>query len=67
MKRKTFCVTFFLRRARTFKKGLAPILARITTNGISNLKDLKAPFQTHFLKHYHEQRYDTDFCYIAIS
>lgn len=35
MKRKTFCVTFFLRRARTSKKGLAPILARITTNGIS--------------------------------
>ena len=26
---------FFLRRARTSKKGLAPILARITTNGIS--------------------------------
>lgn len=35
MERKTFNVTFFLRRARTSKKGLAPILARITTNGIS--------------------------------
>lgn len=35
MERKTFCVSFFLRRARTSKKGLAPILARITTNGIS--------------------------------
>ncbi len=35
MERKRFCVTFFLRRARTNKAGLAPILARITTNGIS--------------------------------
>lgn len=35
MERKTFAVSFFLRRARTSKKGLAPILARITTNGIS--------------------------------
>ena len=32
MERKRFCVTFFLRRARTNKAGLAPILARITTN-----------------------------------
>ena len=35
MERKRFCVTFFLRKARTNKTGLAPILARITTNGIS--------------------------------
>ncbi|WP_462353620.1 Arm DNA-binding domain-containing protein [Alistipes timonensis] len=35
MERKRFCVTFFLRRARTNKAGLAPILARITTNGVS--------------------------------
>ena len=35
MERKRFCVTFFLRRARTNKAGLAPIFARITTNGIS--------------------------------
>ena len=35
MERKRFCVTFFLRRARTTKAGLAPILARITTNGVS--------------------------------
>ncbi|MBS4765796.1 tyrosine-type recombinase/integrase [Alistipes sp. kh20] len=28
-------MTFFLRRARTNKTGLAPILARITTNGVS--------------------------------
>ncbi|MEG0807931.1 MAG: site-specific integrase [Alistipes sp.] len=35
MTRKTFCVAFFLRKARTSKKGLTPILARITTNGIS--------------------------------
>lgn len=34
MERKTFCVSFFLRRARTSKKGLVPILACITTNGI---------------------------------
>ena len=35
MERKTFSISFFVRRARTSKKGLAPILARITTNGIS--------------------------------
>lgn len=35
MERKTFAVSFFLRRARTSKKGLTPILERITTNGIS--------------------------------
>ena len=35
MSRKTFCVSFFLRKARTNKVGLTPILARITTNGIS--------------------------------
>ena len=35
MSRKTFCVSFFLRKARTNKAGLTPILARITTNGIS--------------------------------
>lgn len=32
MERRTFKVTFFLRKARTGKNGLAPILARITTN-----------------------------------
>lgn len=35
MERKTFSVSFFLRRARISKKGLAPILARITTNGLA--------------------------------
>lgn len=35
MERKRFCVTYFLRKARTNKAGLTPILARITTNGIS--------------------------------
>lgn len=35
MKRQTFSVMFYLRRARTSKKGYAPIQARITTNGIS--------------------------------
>lgn len=35
MNRQRFCVTFFLRKARISKAGLAPILARITTNGIS--------------------------------
>lgn len=34
MNRKTFCISFFLRRVRT-AKGMAPILARITVNGIS--------------------------------
>ena len=34
MNRKTFCVSFFLRRVRT-NKGMAPILARISVNGIS--------------------------------
>ena len=34
MNRKTFCISFFLRRVRTVK-GMAPILARITINGIS--------------------------------
>lgn len=34
MHRKTFCISFFLRRVRTVK-GMAPILARITVNGIS--------------------------------
>lgn len=32
MERRTFKVTYFLRKARTGKNGLAPILARITTN-----------------------------------
>ena len=35
MERKRFGVTYFLRKARTNKAGLTPILARITTNGIS--------------------------------
>lgn len=35
MERKTFSVSFFLRRTRISKKGLAPILARITTNGLA--------------------------------
>lgn len=35
MERKRFSVTYFLRKARTNKAGLTPILARITTNGIS--------------------------------
>ncbi|MCM1150413.1 MAG: site-specific integrase [Alistipes sp.] len=35
MERKRFCVTYFLRKARTNKAGFTPILARITTNGIS--------------------------------
>lgn len=35
MERKRFGVTFFLRKARTNKAGLTPILARITTNGVS--------------------------------
>lgn len=35
MNRKTFHVTFFLRKARTSKAGLTPILARISTDGIS--------------------------------
>ena len=30
----TFCISFFLRRVRTVK-GMVPILARITVNGIS--------------------------------
>ena len=34
MNRKTFCISFFLRRVRTVK-GMAPILARITVHGIS--------------------------------
>lgn len=34
MNRKTFCISFFLRRVRTVKE-MAPILARITVNGIS--------------------------------
>ena len=34
MNRKTFCISFFLRRVRTVKV-MAPILARITVNGIS--------------------------------
>ena len=33
--RKRFGVTYFLRKARTNKAGLTPILARITTNGVS--------------------------------
>ena len=32
MERRTFKVTYFIRKARTGKNGLAPILARITTN-----------------------------------
>lgn len=35
MERKRFSVTYFLRKARTNKAGLTPILARITTNGVS--------------------------------
>lgn len=34
MNRKTFCISFFLRRART-SKGMAPILAHISVNRIS--------------------------------
>ncbi len=34
MNRRTFYISFFLRRART-SKGMAPILARISVNGIS--------------------------------
>ena len=34
MERRTFKVTYFLRKARTGKNGLAPILARITTNRV---------------------------------
>ena len=34
MNNKTFCISFFLRRVRTVK-GMAPILARSTVNGIS--------------------------------
>lgn len=35
MERKRFGVTYFLRKARTNKAGLTPILASITTNGVS--------------------------------
>lgn len=35
IERKTFSVAFFLQRVRTSKKGLAPLLAQIATNGIS--------------------------------
>lgn len=43
MIQKTFFVTFFLLRARTSKTGLTPILARITTNGISKRFIFNAP------------------------
>lgn len=36
MKRETFRVLFMLRRARTTKNGLAPILVRITTSGLKS-------------------------------
>ncbi len=35
MKRETFSVLFFIRKTRTNKQGEAPILVRITVNGIS--------------------------------
>ncbi len=41
MSRKTFCISFFLRKACTNKAGLTPILARITTNGISKEIDIQ--------------------------
>ncbi len=34
MERKTFRILFLLRKCRTGKNGLAPILAGITTNGL---------------------------------
>lgn len=43
MERRTFHVSFFLRRTRTSKKGLAPILARISTNGISKEVYIQCP------------------------
>lgn len=36
MERKTFRILFLLRKSRTGKNGLAPILARITTNGLKS-------------------------------
>ncbi len=36
MERKTFRILFLLRKCRTGKNGLAPILARITTNGLQS-------------------------------
>ncbi len=36
MERKTFRILFLLRKSRTGKNGLAPILARITTNGLQS-------------------------------
>lgn len=35
MGKQTFRITFFVRKSRTGKNGLAPILARITINGIA--------------------------------
>ena len=49
MSRKTFCVSFFLRKARTNKVGLTPILARITTNGISKEIYIQCSFHAGFL------------------
>lgn len=34
--RRTFRILFLLRKSRTGKNGLAPILARIATNGLKN-------------------------------
>ena len=49
MSRKTFCISFFLRKARTNKAGLTPILARITTNGISKEIYIQCSFHAGFL------------------
>lgn len=35
MERKTFAITFYLRKNRLTKTGLAPILSRITVNGVA--------------------------------
>ena len=35
LNRKTFFVSFFLRRDRVMKNGTAPIMARISVNGIA--------------------------------
>ncbi|SUE34113.1 Uncharacterised protein [Rikenella microfusus] len=35
MERQSFKITFYLRRNRVTKAGLAPILSRVTVNGIA--------------------------------
>lgn len=35
MERRSFAITFYLRKNRVTKSGLAPILSRITINGIA--------------------------------